>query len=105
MTSLDTRRLQLEARLAYLKARLGVIDEELDSHETKDWEDLATERERDEVLEGMWNSGVQKIRQIEAALQRIAEGEYGFCTTCGTEIAPKRLDVLPFTPFCRACAH
>lgn len=104
MTTIADRKAALEGRLADLKARLVQIDDELDSHQSKDWEDLAAEREADEVLEGMGQSGLQEIRRIEAALQRIESGEYGACAKCGTEIAPERLDALPDTPFCRNCA-
>lgn len=104
MTSLTMRREQLEARLADLQGRLAGIEAELDSHNAADWEELATEREGDEVLEGMGLSGQQEICMIEAALQRIAAGEYGYCVKCGAEIGAARLDVLPFTPFCRDCA-
>lgn len=41
---------------------------------------------------------------IEAALDRVAEGTYGICVRCGEEIGGERLDVVPFTPFCRDCA-
>jgi len=104
MIALETRKGQLEARLADLKSRLEGIEAELDSHQAKDWEELATERESDEVLEGIGVSGQQEIRQIEAALARIAEGEYGYCVKCGAEIGEERLDILPYTPFCRDCA-
>lgn len=99
------RKAQLEARLAALLARMTEIDAELDSHNARDWEDLAVEREGDEVLEGMGLSAQQEVRAIEAALARIAAGDYGFCTRCGAGIEPERLDVLPYTPFCRSCAH
>ena len=49
-------------------------------------------------------SGQQEIRMIEAALRRVEAGEYGICAKCGAEIGDARLDVLPFTPFCRTCA-
>lgn len=104
MTNIAARKAQLEARLADLTARLATIDTELDTHNSKDWEELATEREGDEVLEGIGNSGKQEIRRIEAALKRIEEGEYGFCVTCGAEISEARLDLLPATPFCSSCA-
>ncbi len=94
----------MEARLADLRQRLQAIEEELDSHNETDWEELAVEREGDEVLEAAGLSGQQEIRMIEAALQRMAEGEYGVCTKCGAEIAEARLDAVPFTPFCRSCA-
>ena len=57
------------------------------------------------MLEGIGVSGQQELRMIEAALQRIAAGDYGDCVTCGAEIAEERLDLLPFTPFCRHCAQ
>jgi RNA polymerase-binding transcription factor DksA len=104
MTPTARRKAQLEARLDDLRGRLQGIEAELDSHQAQDWEDLATEREGDEVLEGMGVTGQLEIRQIEAALRRIAEGEYGYCTKCGNEIGDERLDLLPHTPFCRSCA-
>jgi RNA polymerase-binding transcription factor DksA len=104
MTSLKARKTQLEARLADLKGRMAGIEAELDSHNAPDWEDLATERESDEVLEGMGLSAQQESRMITAALQRIADGTYGLCAKCGAEIGTARLDALPYTPFCRDCA-
>lgn len=104
MTTLEDRRKALVDRMAELEARLQEIDEELDSHNSKDWEELATEREEDEVLERMGTSGQAEIRMIRAALERMDAGEYGFCVKCGNEILPERLDVLPYTPFCRTCA-
>lgn len=94
----------LEARLSELKDRLQEIDETLDSHQSKDWEELATEREGDEVLEQMGSSGKVEISKITAALARVDAGEFGYCVQCGEEISPERLDVVPHTPFCRTCA-
>lgn len=105
MTPLVERKAQLTARLDDLKARLASIETELDSHHNADWEELAVEREGDEVLESMGVSGQQEIRMIEAALQRLDSGDYGFCMKCGAEISQERLDVVPFTPFCKTCAR
>lgn len=104
MAGLHHRKAVLEARLRELDIRLHVIEDELDSHQSKDWGELAVEREEDEVLEGIGKSGLAEIDQIRAALARIADGSYGFCVTCGNEISAERLDVLPATPFCRNCA-
>ena len=104
MTSMKHRKAQLEARLKDLQGRMGAIESELDSHQSQDWEDLATEREGDEVLEGMGLSAQAEIRAIRAALGRIETGEYGYCVKCGTKIAEERLDLLPFAPLCRDCA-
>jgi len=104
MVDLETRRAQLTRRLAVLDSELHGIEDELESHNNRDWEDLAVEREGDEVLEGLGNKGQAEIRQIKSALARMDAGEYGFCGTCGEKISEDRLDVLPFTPFCRKCA-
>lgn len=104
MKPISTRKAELEARLAQLQGRLASIEAELDSHDSKDWEDLATEREGDEVLERLGQGGQSEIRMIEAALARIAAGDYGHCARCGGDIGEARLDVLPYTPFCKECA-
>ncbi len=104
MTPIATRKAQLLTRLGDLNGRLARIEAELDAPQTADWEDRAAEREGDEVLEGVGLTGQQEIRMIEAALDRIAAGTYGTCVTCGAEIGDARLDLLPFTPFCRDCA-
>jgi RNA polymerase-binding transcription factor DksA len=104
MTTVAEREKILRARLGELERRLQGIEAELDSHVSPDWEELATEREEDEVLEGMGQSGLREIEKIRAALARIADGSYGACVRCGSDIAEERLDILPATPFCRNCA-
>jgi DnaK suppressor protein len=46
-----------------------------------------------------------KLRDIDAALQRIEEDEYGLCANCDEPINPKRLAVDPTASFCIDCAH
>jgi RNA polymerase-binding transcription factor DksA len=104
MKSAEVRKAELLARRGQLTRRMEGIEAELDAHSSPDWEELAIERETDEVLEDLGNSAQHEIRMIDAALKRIAEGEYGFCVTCGNAIAEERLDVVPATPFCRTCA-
>ncbi len=45
-----------------------------------------------------------EIGRIDAGLKRIEEGEYGYCVSCGDEIAVKRLELDPTAPTCIACA-
>lgn len=94
----------LQHRLQSLTQRLSGISTELDGAHSQDWEELATEREGDEVLEGIGNAGLAEIRRIEAALARIEAGSYGVCVRCGDAIAADRLEVVPDTPFCSTCA-
>lgn len=53
----------------------------------------ATERQR-----------AAEIARIEAALQRLEEGEYGYCVECGEEIAERRLEIDPAASHCITCA-
>jgi len=46
----------------------------------------------------------RQVSMIDAALARIASGEYGICVDCETEIDPKRLQALPFALLCTECA-
>jgi DnaK suppressor protein len=47
----------------------------------------------------------QKLLQIEAALRRLEDGNYGFCQECGDEIAAARLNVDPTITLCIRCAE
>ncbi|HEX6114729.1 MAG TPA: TraR/DksA C4-type zinc finger protein [Geminicoccaceae bacterium] len=45
-----------------------------------------------------------ELTRIDAALERLKDGEYGYCITCGEPIALKRLELDPATPVCIDCA-
>ena len=94
----------LHKRLAYLEGRLDKIEDRLDDQPNPDWDENATEHEEDEVLEDLGNMGLGEIRAIKAALNRIKAGTYAECVKCGEEISIERLDIVPQTPFCKACA-
>lgn len=94
----------LKRRLAYLENRLENIEDQLDDPRSADWEENATESEGDEVMEELGLSGLQEIKAINAALDRIAAGTYGECVKCGETILEERLATVPHTPFCRNCA-
>ena len=104
MMSVEQRRAQLETRRSELLERMRSVEEELESHANPDWEDMAVERETDEVLEGMGLTAQAEVVRIDAALARIDAGDFGTCVKCGATISEERLDLVPFTPFCRHCA-
>jgi len=45
-----------------------------------------------------------RVKAINAALQRVENGEYGYCLTCDEEIAPQRLEFDPAIACCIACS-
>ena len=46
-----------------------------------------------------------EIAQLDAAVKRIEENEFGYCVTCGEQIAVKRLEINPATARCFDCAE
>ncbi len=56
--------------------------------------------------ESLFHEGEERrvtVRMIEAALARIQLGTFGICIACGDDINPRRLDALPWTPYCLRC--
>jgi len=47
---------------------------------------------------------VAALQRIDAALNRLAEGEFGYCVSCGEPIDVRRLEIDPTTPQCADCA-
>ena len=45
-----------------------------------------------------------QLRRIDAALQRLADGEYGACVECGEDIPAKLLEIDPTVVRCVDCA-
>ena len=43
------------------------------------------------------------LRNVRAALRRIQEGMFGTCLHCEEEISPKRLNAVPWAPYCISC--
>jgi len=100
----------LKANLVDMKAKLmAEIDSELKAEregnkdEGMDTYDLASE-ERDREINFILSDRERvKIKQIDDALERMEEGSYGVCESCGLEIAEERLAAMPFTRLCRDC--
>jgi RNA polymerase-binding transcription factor DksA len=44
-------------------------------------------------------------RAVNGALDRLEQGNYGRCQTCGGEIGEERLDALPYAEQCIVCAE
>lgn len=104
MKTVADREAQLLARLSELDAHLHKIENALDEPVDQDFEERAVERESDEVLEGIGNAELNEVHMIQAALDRVAIGSYGYCVNCGDAVSEERLDLIPATPKCRKCA-
>lgn len=61
--------------------------------------------QRQAMAEATLRRRQNRRRRIDAALQRIDDGEFGFCQDCGEEIPPARLALDPTIPVCVSCAQ
>lgn len=105
MSGSDTVRTQLQDRLDALVKRVDDITGDLRRPGDRDWQERAAELENDEVLENLDESSRAEVAQLRAALRRLEAGTYGRCARCGEPIAAARLQAIPSTTTCLACAR
>ena len=60
--------------------------------------------ERQQVV-ALLDQARRRLEDVESALARRAEGDYGRCQTCGRPIAPERLAARPAARTCIDCAR
>ena len=70
---------------------------------TEDIVDRANNAYNRELMFSLSDAERNTLLQIENALRRMDEGSYGRCANCGQNIAPARLDALPWARFCVDC--
>jgi DnaK suppressor protein len=71
--------------------------------ETQDVADQAVSSYQKELLFTQGTNGHAQLSLIRLALERVNEGTYGDCLHCGNAVGAKRLDALPWTPYCIDC--
>jgi DnaK suppressor protein len=75
----------------------------LDIEREPDSTDEAQKAATNAVLVGVSERERRTLREVDAALERIADGNYGACCTCGEWIGRKRLEAVPWTRLCAGC--
>lgn len=73
------------------------------TEDTQDAADQAVLSYQKEMLFRQGTHGAGQLTLIRGALGRIAEGTFGDCIQCGSVIGAKRLEALPWTPYCIEC--
>ena len=70
---------------------------------SSDFLDLAQSIEHQELARLTATRLAERAKRLHIALTRVADGEYGVCSECGTSISPKRLLAIPDATTCVAC--
>lgn len=94
-TRLETVRALLESIRA---ARSGATD--VDEHDPEG-STLSTEWSR---AEGLRADAARELAELDAALERVGDGIFGVCVSCGGPIPLERLRLLPAATLCVPCA-
>ena len=100
----DLRRRLTERRRALLETResqQGELRALRSQDKDPEYEEGAQVKVADDVLTALSETARREVMQIDAALGRMDEGEYGKCVDCGQEIPIERLRALPFTLRCQ----
>lgn len=66
--------------------------------------DLGTDNFEQEFTLSLMESDAGILDKIEAALERVEDGNYGQCEECGAKIPKTRLNAIPYATMCVKCA-
>lgn len=69
-----------------------------------DFSEQVTEMENEEIIHALDEEGRAELKQIQFALQRLENGQYEICSSCGENINQQRLQAIPETDQCISCA-
>jgi DnaK suppressor protein len=99
------RELLLTRRDALRKALDGDLSllRKLNGPTSGDVADCALDAAQDELTSQLAEVEARELTNIENALQRMRDGEYGHCEACECEIPLARLQALPYATLCIQC--
>jgi RNA polymerase-binding protein DksA len=67
--------------------------------------DLGTHEYEGEIALRLIDSEERALAEIVPALERIENGTFGKCESCGKRIVKERLQAIPYARFCVPCAE
>jgi DnaK suppressor protein len=73
------------------------------AEDTLDVADQAVFSYQKEMLFTQGTEGHSQLSLVRLALERLHDGSFGECLQCGQAIGEKRLEALPWTPYCIGC--
>jgi len=94
-----------ESRRQLLQSARKTLEEEtvLDTDDLPDEIDLASSEYAQSMVFRLRDREKFLLRKIDKALERIEDGSFGVCESCGEDISIKRLEARPVTTLCIRC--
>jgi DnaK suppressor protein len=103
---LEYFRKRLETRQQELRRTVSRTEQDgrtVDEDSAQDIADRAASSYTKEFLFHQSNTDRQLLQMVESALERLRQGSFGECISCGKEINAKRLEAVPWTRHCIEC--
>ncbi|TVP70020.1 MAG: TraR/DksA family transcriptional regulator [Rhodobacteraceae bacterium] len=94
-----------DARLNDVLGRLRQMEGDFQADIASATDAKLIDRVLDQARIAIEQASEQHLRQIDAALARMVDGEYGYCANCGAAIGVERLERLPATILCERCCR
>lgn len=87
------------------RSTLSVVEQgrEAIAEDAQDTADQAVFSYQKELLFTRGTHDHGQLSLVKSALERLKEGSFGECVECGNQIGAKRLEALPWTPYCIDC--
>jgi len=96
---LEDKKSTLSAEIAKTRS----AEEETTEESTQDIADKAVSSYTREFLYSLTDGERTTLLHIDDALGRIDDGTYGLCVNCGQLMTEKRLNAVPWAPYCLDC--
>jgi DnaK suppressor protein len=100
---LKNKLLEMQQALVGQMEKTKSYSQDVGENEIRDTGDIASYSYSKEFTLELGENERNKLRLITAALRKMEEGAYGKCEECEEDIPFKRLELLPFTPYCVRC--
>ncbi len=95
--------LQLRAEVLAESERAYAASQSLGKDGVPDIGDMSSNSYHQEVLMNLSETQRSRVRDIDAAIERMDKGVYGLCMRCEEEISARRMEVRPFSRYCVDC--
>ncbi|MDX2480369.1 MAG: TraR/DksA family transcriptional regulator [Desulfuromusa sp.] len=95
--------LQVRDELLAESERAYAASQSLGQDGVPDIGDMSSNSYNQQVLMSLSETQRSRVRDIDAALERMDKGVYGLCMRCEEEIPARRMEVRPFSRYCVDC--
>jgi len=101
----DFRKMLLQKKETIVRklSELNTESKEMETNVAQDVVDKAETSYTKEFLLSLSDADREQLLLVDEALKRLRREEFGICQLCHQEIGRKRLEAVPWTPYCINC--